>query len=79
MTQPIDFIRRPQYYVDGQEWMACWSDYPSNAWGTYDNSWLIGLSVPEGKHELLVKDMVFPPSWAKQFTPMIDAADAGEE
>ena len=71
VTQPR-FIVRPQYYVDGQEWMACWTDYPASGWGSYDETWQIGLSVPAGKHELLVKDMVFPISWERQFEPLIE-------
>lgn len=70
VTQP-PFIIRPQYWVDGQEWMACWTDYPASGWGTYANTWLIGLSVPAGEHELVVKDMTFPRSWARQFAPLI--------
>ena len=72
VTQP-SFIIRPQYYVDGQEWMACWTDYPASGWGTYKNTWLIALSVPEGDHELIVKDMVFPSGWTRPFDPLIDA------
>ncbi len=71
ITQP-EFIVRPQYWVDGRQWMACWTDYPASGWGTYDNSWLIGLSVPEGEHELVVRDMQFPPVWARPFTPLIE-------
>ncbi len=70
VTQP-KFIVRPQYYVDGQEWMGCWTDYPASGWGSYDHTWLIGLSVPAGKHELVLQNMVFPESWPRQFTPLI--------
>lgn len=73
VTQP-PFIVRPQYTIDGQPWMACWTDYPNNGWGTYDRTWLVGLSVPAGEHELTVKDMVFPPVWTRPFTPLIDGA-----
>jgi hypothetical protein len=73
VTQP-PFIIRPQYWVDGQEWMACWTDYPANGWGTYKNTWLIGLSVPDGDHELVVKDMRFPRGWTRPFTPLIESS-----
>jgi hypothetical protein len=77
VTQP-KFILRPQYYVDGQEWMACWTDYPASGWGTYDRSWLIGLSVPGGEHELVVRDMVFPRIWTRPFAPRIAGAVKAE-
>jgi len=73
VTQP-PFITTPQYTIDGQEWMACWTDYPSNGWGTYDNTWLIGLSVPDGTHELVVKERVYPTGWTRPFTPLIHSA-----
>ena len=75
VTQP-PFIVRPQYWVDGQEWMACWTDYPASGWGTYRNTWLIGLSVPAGPRELVVKDMQFPQSWPRQFEPLVEGARA---
>ena len=56
LTQP-PFIVRPQYTIDGQQWMACWTDYPNNGWGTYDETWKIGLAVPDGEHELAVRDL----------------------
>jgi hypothetical protein len=73
MTQP-PFIVRPQYFIDGRQWMACWTDYPANGWGRYDGTWLIGLSVPEGEHELAVKDLAFPRIWARPFAPLIEGA-----
>jgi hypothetical protein len=73
VTQP-PFIARPQYWIDGQEHMASWTDYPASGWGTYKNTWLIALPVPEGEHELVVKDYVFPPVWARPFTPLIGNA-----
>lgn len=77
VTQP-PFIVRPQYFIDGQQWMANWTDYPNNGWGTYDNTWLIGLSVPDGGHELAVKDLAFAKVWARPFTPLIAGAQVGE-
>ena len=73
VTQP-PFIVRPQYWVDGQEWMACWTDYPASGWGSYRNTRLIGLSVPAGTHELVVKDMTFPTGWTRPFEPAIRGA-----
>ena len=70
VTQP-PFIIRPQYWIDGRESMACWTDYPASGWGTYEHSWLIGLSVPEGVHELAVRDMRFPRGWTRPFAPSI--------
>jgi hypothetical protein len=71
LAQP-PFIVRPQYTIDGQPWMACWTDYPNNGWGTYDETWKIGLAVPDGEHELAVRDLVFPNVWTRPFTPLIE-------
>ncbi|HUT56336.1 MAG TPA: hypothetical protein VNA25_00515 [Phycisphaerae bacterium] len=70
VTQPA-FLVRPAYWVDGVEAMACWTDYPASGWGRYANTWLIGLSVPEGDHELVVRDMQFPRGWSRPFAPQI--------
>jgi hypothetical protein len=77
VTQP-PFILRPQYFIDGKEWMACWTDYPNNGWGSYDRTWLIGLSVPAGEHELVVKEYAFPKGWTRPFTPLIKGAVTNE-
>jgi hypothetical protein len=71
VTQPT-FITRPQYWVDGKEAMASWTDYPASGWGTYKNTWLMALPVADGNHELIVKDFIFPPVWKREFTPLID-------
>jgi hypothetical protein len=71
VTQP-PFITRPQYWIDGQEHMASWTDYPASGWGSYKNTWLMALPVPEGEHELTVKDFVYPPAWARPFVPAIE-------
>lgn len=71
VTKP-PFIIRPQLWVDGQEGMASWTDYPANGWGSYKNSMLIALPVADGTHELVVKDLVYPPVWQRPFTPLLD-------
>ncbi len=71
VTQP-PFIVRPEYRIDGQQWMANWTDYPASGWGAYDRTWLIGLSVPAGDHELVVRDLQFPPVWTRPFTPLLE-------
>ena len=73
VTQP-PFIIRPQYTIDGQEWMACWTDYPASGWGTYDQTWLIALSIPAGAHDLDLHNLVFPRGWERPFAPAIAAA-----
>jgi len=75
VTQP-PFIVRPQFWIDGHERMASWTDYPASGWGTWKNTWLMALPVPDGEHELVVEDAVFPPVWARPFTPLI-ALEAG--
>lgn len=71
VTQP-PWIIRPQLWIDGTEWMPSWTDYPASGWGTYRNTWLMALSVPDGEHELVVKDFTFPPVWRRPFVPLID-------
>lgn len=70
VTQP-PFIIRPQYWIDGREHMASWTDLPANGWGTYGNSWLIALPVPEGEHELVVKDFEFTDTGMRSFVPLL--------
>jgi hypothetical protein len=71
ITKPKN-IRRPQYYVDGQEWMACWTDWPASGAGTWARTKLIGITVPAGRHRLEIRDLVFPPVWEPRFTPRIE-------
>lgn len=73
VTQP-PFMVRPQFWIDGQETMASWTDYPASGWGSYQNTWLMALTAPEGEHELVVKDFIFPPVWARPFTPLLGSA-----
>ncbi|MHB9130605.1 MAG: hypothetical protein ACYDBB_05870 [Armatimonadota bacterium] len=69
-----EWIWRPQYAIDGKEWMACWTDYPSSGWGTFKNTNLMAISVPDGKHELVITNQTFPTVWERKFTPMIPGA-----
>ncbi|MGD0093723.1 MAG: hypothetical protein ABSE73_27755, partial [Planctomycetota bacterium] len=73
MTRP-DWMLRPQLWVDGVEYMACWTDYPGSKWGRLERTNLVSLAVPEGAHELLIKNMVFPPVWERPFKPAIESA-----
>ena len=66
------FFTRPQYYVDGQEWMACWTDWPGSGFGRWKRSCMTALSVPAGRHGLVVGEMRFPPVWERAFTPLIE-------
>jgi hypothetical protein len=34
--------------------------------------------VPDGAHELVVKDFAFTKVWARPFTPLIEGARVGE-
>ncbi|OPZ25953.1 MAG: hypothetical protein BWZ02_02235 [Lentisphaerae bacterium ADurb.BinA184] len=73
VSQP-PFIVRPAFFVDGRQSMACWTDYPASGWGSCANTWRITLPVPEGKHELTVRNLEFVPGWTRPFAPTI--ADA---
>ena len=70
VSQP-EFIVRPQLFINGQEWMASWTDYPASGWGDYEETWKIGISVPAGVQRILLRDMEFPIAWDRQFTPAV--------
>ncbi|MBA3685389.1 MAG: hypothetical protein H0W72_09125 [Planctomycetes bacterium] len=63
-----------QYHVDGVQHMACWTDYPSSGWGSFTNTDLVALTVPDGKHELVVEDFQYAPVWPRTFTATIAGA-----
>lgn len=73
VTKP-DWTDWVDYRLDGQGRMACWTDYPASGWGRYKNSALIALTVPEGKHELEVGNLIYPAVWTRRFVPTIGAA-----
>ena len=73
VSQP-EFIRRPQYWIDGVEWMACWTDWPASGFGSWSNTDMVALTVPDGTHDLEVRDMTFPAGWERTFSPTIEAA-----
>ncbi len=65
---------RPRLHIDGTEWMACWTDYPDNGWGSFDQTYKVGFAVPDGKHDIVVDEQTYPANWARPFTPTIDGA-----
>jgi hypothetical protein len=73
MTRPA-WLLRPQFWIDGEEFMACWTDYPGSNWGRLDRTNMVALTVPKGTHELVVKNMVFPAVWKRPFAPTIEGA-----
>jgi hypothetical protein len=72
VTRP-SFIWMPQYFLDGREWMAFWTDYAGSRWGAMKNSALISVSTLDGEHDLLLRNRVYNPVWQRQFTPMCGA------
>jgi hypothetical protein len=70
VTRP-NWIWQPYYLVDGVSWMANWTDYPSSGWGAYKYTNLMAISVPAGKHELVLTNLVYPSVWTRQFVPGI--------
>ena len=56
--------------------MACWTDWPDSGFGRWSRTNLIALTVPEGRHELMVKNMAFPPVWERPFEPRIEGVIA---
>lgn len=71
VTKPA-WMRWVRYWVDGAEHMACWTDYPASGWGRYANTALIAVTVPDGKHELEIRDCVYPAVWTREFSPRIE-------
>lgn len=76
ITRP-EFIRMPQYLVDGREWMAAWTDLGGSAWGKFKGSNLIAITAPEGDHELLIRDRVWLPLDPRPFSPLIEGSRVG--
>ncbi len=75
MSRP-SFIRSPQMFIDGQEWMLGWTDYPSSDWGRFSNSNDMAVPVPDGTHDIVIRQRVFPRVWQRQFTPLLSTASA---
>jgi hypothetical protein len=71
ITRP-EWILRPQARIDGEEFMACWTDYPGSDWGRLNHVNLMALTVPDGEHEVVIQNMVFPPVWERPFEPQIE-------
>jgi hypothetical protein len=65
------FIVRPDLFLDGQRWMAGWSDWASSDWGRMKNSYLMAVSTLDGDHELVIRNMTFPKTWHRPFDPTI--------
>jgi len=70
VTRP-SYIWMPQFFLDGREWMAFWTDYAGSDWGKDKNTALISVSTLDGDHDLLVRNRIFRKVWDKQFTPMV--------
>lgn len=67
VTRPA-WMLRPEYRVDGELSMACWTDYPGSDWGRLERTNLVALPVPDGAHELILRNGAFPAVWPRQFT-----------
>jgi len=74
VTKP-PWTRWLQYKLDGVPRMPCWTDYPASGWGRYKGTWLIALTVPDGKHQLEVEDLVYPAVWTRPFLPALGAGN----
>ena len=70
VTKP-PFIVRPGLEFDGRTWMAFWTDEAGSDWGRWTGTQLIALSTLDGEHELVLRDMAFPPVWDRQFAPTV--------
>ena len=73
-----DFIASPQMFIDGQEWMIGWTDYPSSDWGRFSDTNQMAVAVPDGEHEIVIRQRVFPHVWQRQFTPLLNVLPAGK-
>ncbi|OPZ88092.1 MAG: hypothetical protein BWY76_00127 [bacterium ADurb.Bin429] len=70
VTRP-PFMWQPQFFLDGQEWMAYWSDEASSNWGKMKNTYLMSVATRDGEHELLIRNRVYNKVWDRQFVPML--------
>jgi hypothetical protein len=70
VTKP-PFIVRPGLQFDGRTWMAFWTDEAGSDWGRWTGTQLIALSTLDGEHDLVIRDMAFPPVWERQFAPTV--------
>ncbi len=70
VTRP-DFIWQPQFFLDGKEWMAYWTDEAGSDWGKMTRSRLMAVATTEGEHDLLIRDRVYPAVWDRQFVPLL--------
>lgn len=70
LTRPA-FIHHPDLLLDGVRWMAGWTDYPGSNWGRWERSNLMCVSTLDGEHELVIREMVYPQPWRRQFVPAL--------
>ncbi|HOF87015.1 MAG TPA: hypothetical protein PLZ36_02765 [Armatimonadota bacterium] len=70
VTRP-PFIWQPQLFLDGQEWMAYWSDEASSNWGKMKNTALMAVATRDGAHELVIRNRAYNAVWDRQFAPML--------
>jgi hypothetical protein len=70
VTRP-PFIWQPQFFLDGQEWMAYWSDEASSQWGAMKNTYLMSVATRDGDHELIIRNRIYRKVWDRQFVPMV--------
>lgn len=71
VTLPRSIIR-PALKLDGRPWMAGWSDYAGSDWGRMQDAYLMAVTTPDGPHELVITNMLFPPVWERPFVPVTD-------
>ncbi|MHB9131672.1 MAG: hypothetical protein ACYDBB_11365 [Armatimonadota bacterium] len=75
VTRPA-FIWYPQFRLDGQEWMAGWTDYPGSNWGKFKNTNMMAVSTLDGDHQLVIKNRTFNKVWDRQFVPLVSTVKA---
>lgn len=66
-----EWIWQPWGTLDGEPVMICWTDYPASGWGAYDRTHLMAVSVPAGKHTIVLSNRVFPSCWPRLFEPRL--------
>jgi hypothetical protein len=59
-----DWLRHPQFFLDGQEYLVFVSDYASQDWGRFGRCYDMCLSTRDGQHELVIRPRVWPRPWA---------------
>ena len=70
ISKPL-WLHRPQMFIDGLQWMCAWTDEAGSDWGRLEDSRLMAAAVRDGKHTMVIHEMLFPRQFDRAFTPRL--------